>query len=209
MSENDINQWAGRAAHAAAGTGENVAEIKGQPQPMAGHGEFNYQTGKVQQQMGRTPTEGFKVTGIQPPAAPQPAPQPPDPKAAKEAMMQQHQQRVEQQAEERQHQTEDHARFQENKTVLSELEKQQKELADKDQTDPNVVKDMQAVQQQVMAVRQRMQGAVTPQQGQPQLPTPPQQGHPLDAGTAQHFMLAAGGDKNKARALAKQAGWSF
>jgi hypothetical protein len=44
---------------------------------------------------------------------------------------------------------------------------------------------------------------------QAQLPQPPKPGHQLDAQSAQHFMQAAGGDKNKARLLAQQTGWSF
>lgn len=113
--------------------------------------------------------------------------------------------------------TEAHATFNENKDVLAGLEKQeasflkehqrfvhQKDSSDpkvRAQVDPNEAKDFNALKEQESNVRQRMQGLVTPQ--------PPKPGHPIDQQNAMHFMQAAGGDRNKARQLAKQAGWSF
>lgn len=64
-----------------------------------------------------------------------------------------------------------------------------------------------ALQKQIDAiVKPPQQQQAAPQQG---LPQPPKAGHPLDPQGAQHFLQAAGGDKNKARELAKQAGWSL
>lgn len=203
MGEQAIADWMRRAAHQA-GQGETVTEIdKNAPV----HGMGRAQMLAPQQQI-----TGFKVGNIAPPA------QPPQHKSA-EQMKQEHematlahQKETEERAGRREEESNKHAAFSENNTVLGRLEQHAKELMERDPgiarghaKDPNVMKDWQATQQQIADVNQRMQGLVTPQQ----MPQPPKQGHPLDPQSAQHFLQAAGGDKNKARQLAQQAGWSF
>lgn len=205
MSDAAMGQWMQRAAHAVPGTeGETLDEVT---QPIPEHGQFNYKSGKVE--AAQQPV-GFRVGNIAPPQQAQPQV---SLAQRKEQLAEQKAAQSAQRAEQHTQRSEQATEFSQNARVLDELQKQEKSLLDREPglarghaRDAGALKDWNTLQQQIGNVRQRLQGAVTPQQ---QLPQPPQQGHPLDPQSAQHFLQAAGGDKNKARELAKQAGWSF
>lgn len=65
----------------------------------------------------------------------------------------------------------------------------------------------QTLPQQIKAAQDKIGGFGAGDTGS--LPKPPQAGAPASMQIVHQFMLAAGGDKNKARQLAAQAGWSF
>lgn len=188
MSQNAMADWM-QAASQHLPKGEKVKQLSGTYTPTlnkAGMDEWNKSNPGVPLPTRSTPVEnaGFQVSGIQPPAeqAQQQHPltveqQHEAQKQAHEAAMLKHQQDTEARAGRREEESNKHAEFSENRTVLDELEKQQKhmldlhpELQSGSAQDPNVTKDWQALQQQQQAVRQRLQQAVTPQQPKPEQP---------------------------------------
>lgn len=67
-----------------------------------------------------------------------------------------------------------------------------------------------ATPDEAMAMAQRMAASAMGTNAPPaQIPPPQGGGKALDASTAKQFLQQAGGDKDKARALAKQAGYNF
>ena len=113
--------------------------------------------------------------------------------------------------------TEQHQQFTEHKAVLDELQKKQKAMEEEDPgllrghaRNPDMLKEYQEVLKEQGDVGLRMKQMITPGQGQQQ-PAPQQKqgGKQIDPNTAHQFYMQAGGDPNKARQLAKAAGFNF
>jgi hypothetical protein len=221
MSQNGMQRWM-QAASQNLPKGEKVKQLSGTYTPTlnkAGMDEWNKSNPGVPLPTRSTPVEnaGFQVSGIAPPPQQAPQQQPMTVEQKKEADKQthdaavlKHQNQVEDRAEQHVKTAETNTAISHVEQVLTDLKSQEKELLapDKDQSDDRVKRELQSNREQQMTARRQRDTLMTPQQPT-QLPAPPKPGHPIDPQSVQHFLTAAGGDKNKARELAKQAGWSF